>query len=258
MRFWAFEHRRRPCRKYVGARHGFTLIELLVSVTIISILAAVLIPAVMQSRSATRRTICQSNLRQWSLAVRMYADSHHGRLPFRGGGIKPVTTSRLNGSDDWFNALPVYVETAPYSELATKDKRPKPGDESVWMCPDAEPVPNHLLPTTSYDSRNFFAYGMNMALSTPFMGRPDHIDRIGELKTMVFMADGLGPFCSVIPHNDDFSTVARHIGNTVNIAFMDGRVESFAGDEVGCRIGDPQRPEIRWWPPNSTWPGPPK
>jgi prepilin-type processing-associated H-X9-DG protein len=225
---------------------------LLVSVSIVSILASVLLPAIMQTRAATRRTVCQSNLRQWALAVRLYADVHHGRLPYRGAGIQPIT--RLNAASDWINALPAYVESPPYIDLVTADTRPKPGHATIWMCPDAEPLQNP--PPKPYDERNYFAYGMNMALSTPYMGRPDNIDRIGELQAMVFMADGLGPYCSVFPHKNDYSPVARHVGNTVNIAFMDGRVESYAGDEVGCRIGDPQRPDIRWYPPNSTWPGP--
>jgi prepilin-type processing-associated H-X9-DG protein len=184
----------------------------------------------------------------------MYADAHHGRLPYRGQGIQPTT--RLNAPEDWINAIPSYAESPPYVDFVTADIRPKPGDPSIWMCPDAEPL--KAPPPKPYDERSFFAYGMNMALSTPYMGRPDNIDRIGELQTMVFMADALGPYCSVIPHKNDYTPVARHIGDTVNIAFMDGRVESYAGDEVGCHIGDPQRPDIRWYPPNSTWPGPPK
>jgi prepilin-type N-terminal cleavage/methylation domain-containing protein/prepilin-type processing-associated H-X9-DG protein len=240
--------------------HGFTLIELLVSVSIISILAAVLIPAIMQARSATRRTVCQNSLRQWALAVRMYADANHGRLPYRGQGVQPTT--RLDAPDDWINAIPTFAESPSYVELVSAKAQPKPGDATIWMCPDAEPLdpgdPLHRLPPKPFDEKTFFAYGMNMALSTPYMGRPDNINKIGELQTLVFMADGLGPYCSVIPHKNDYSPIARHIGNTVNIAFMDGRVEAYAGDEVGCRIGDTERPDIRWWPPHSKWPGPPE
>jgi prepilin-type N-terminal cleavage/methylation domain-containing protein/prepilin-type processing-associated H-X9-DG protein len=234
-------------------RSGFTLIELLVSVSMIGLLAGLLVPAIMQTRAATRRTVCQSNLRQWALAVRMYADTHHGRLPYRGQGIQP--TSQLASPDDWFNALPAYVESQPYIEFVRAGVQPKPGDASVWMCPDAEPL--NQIPLQPFDPKTFFAYSMNMALSTPYMGRQDHIDRIGELHTMVFMTDGIGKYCSAIPHKDDYTPIARHIGDTVNIAFMDGRVESFAGDDVGCRTGDPKRPDIVWFPPKCTWPGPP-
>src|SRR4029079_17846979 len=133
------------------------------------------------------------------------------------------------------------------------------------ICPDAISLdqlrPGELTATTAAqitDQSTFFAYGMNMALSTPYMGRPDSIDKVGPLQTVVFMADGLGPYCSVIPHKNDYTPIARHIGGTGNIAFLDGRVESYAGDDVGCRVGDPKRPDIVWYPPNSLWPGPPR
>src|SRR5262245_29133547 len=96
--------------------HGFTLIELMVTVSIVALLAAILLPAIMQSRAAARRTVCQSNQRQWTFAVRMYADVHQGRLPYRGQGIQPTT--RLDAMDDWFNAIPQFMENPPYVDLA--------------------------------------------------------------------------------------------------------------------------------------------
>ena len=241
---------------------GFTLVELLVSVSIVALLAAILLPAIMQARAATRRTVCLSNLRQWTLAVRMYTDTHHGRLPYRGQGVQPTT--RLDAMDDWINAIPQFAESPPYIDLVNAKKKPKADDASIWICPDAISLdqlrPDELNPTTlkQIDVTTFFAYGMNMALSTPYMGRRDSIDKVGPLQNMVFMADALGPYCSVIPHKNDYTPIARHIGGTVNIAFLDGRVESHAGEEVGCRVGDPKRPDIVWYPPNSLWPGPPK
>ncbi|HEX3599496.1 MAG TPA: DUF1559 domain-containing protein [Lacipirellulaceae bacterium] len=242
-------------------RSGFTLLELLVTVSIITMLIAILVPAIMQARAVSRRTVCQSNLKQWALAVQMYADARHGQLPYRGQGVQPTT--RLNAMDDWINALPHFAESSAYVDLVSAGKKPNAGDSSIWVCPDAvridESRAEDLYPAVAsqIDQTTFFSYGMNMALSTPYMGRPDRIDRIGPLQLMVFMTDSLGPSCSVFPHKYFYSPIARHIGNTVNIAFMDGRVEAYAGEEVGCRVGDPKRPDIVWYPPNCTWPGPP-
>ncbi len=59
---------------------GFTVIELLVAVTIMAILISLLMTAIQQSREVARRVACQSNLRQWALALQDYASAHHGYL----------------------------------------------------------------------------------------------------------------------------------------------------------------------------------
>ncbi len=235
-------------------RTGFTLIELLIVVSVIGLLIALVLPAVQLARATARRTVCQSNLRQWALAAQLYADTHQGRLPYRGQGIQPTT--RLDSKDDWFNALPASMDEDSYFDLTRIEVVPFVGHASVWTCPEA--VPLDPVPPKPFNPNAFFAYGMNMALSTPFMGRPDHIEKVGPKQTMVFMADGWGAYCSVIPHREPYSPIARHVGGTVNLAFLDGHVEAFPGEEVGCGIGDPERPDIRWFPPNTRWPGPPK
>jgi prepilin-type N-terminal cleavage/methylation domain-containing protein/prepilin-type processing-associated H-X9-DG protein len=65
------------------ARRGFTLIELLVVIAIIAILAAILFPVFARAREKARQSSCQSNLKQLSLGITMYAQDYDEKLCYR-------------------------------------------------------------------------------------------------------------------------------------------------------------------------------
>src|SRR5262245_56741725 len=62
-------------------RAAFTLVELLVVIAIIGVLVSLLLPAVQAARESSRRTKCQSNLRQWALAMHNFHDVNNN-LPY--------------------------------------------------------------------------------------------------------------------------------------------------------------------------------
>lgn len=60
---------------------GFTLLELLFVMAIISVLAALLLTAISRAKGKARRIVCQNNLHQINLGVRMYSDDSNDKAP---------------------------------------------------------------------------------------------------------------------------------------------------------------------------------
>lgn len=66
----------------MGRTRGFTLIELLVVIAIIAVLMGILMPGLQRVKEQARLTACRSNLRQYAVASRMYADDFDGEIPY--------------------------------------------------------------------------------------------------------------------------------------------------------------------------------
>lgn len=73
-----------------NGRRGFSLIDLLTSVAVVSVLIGLLLPTLAGVQEATRRTVCQSNLRQIGLGMAMYADDFRGALPYSRFSVEAV------------------------------------------------------------------------------------------------------------------------------------------------------------------------
>jgi prepilin-type N-terminal cleavage/methylation domain-containing protein len=215
---------------------AFTLIELLVVIAIIAILASLLFTALSRARDKVRTAQCINNLRQWGLTYRQYADDNDDYLPRRGQGVKPL--AQTDRPEDWFNALPPYLQLPSYQESYTNGQRLKPGAASVFVCPVAtDPGSNHFLP-----------YAMNMNLcpwgnsGTTVATKFGEVVRPGEV---VALADAFGAYSAAYPSRNSYSPMPRHNG-TVNLLFLTGTVRSLAGNYVGCYQGDPGRDDVRW------------
>lgn len=213
--------------------YAFTLIELLVTISIIAILAALLLPALAQSKSRARQTECAANLRQWGLAYRMYADDNNDFLPRRGQGVQVLAT--INRPEDWFNALPPFFGLSPFETMVTNSNKPAAHSKSVFICPVAE----------DSGAAYFLPYGMNMNLCPWNLPVQTKYSQVLQPDCVVAMADAPGPYASTFPSAHPYSPVARH-SSRINLLFLAGSVQSFAGDYVGCGVGDPHRSDVHW------------
>jgi prepilin-type N-terminal cleavage/methylation domain-containing protein/prepilin-type processing-associated H-X9-DG protein len=87
---------------------GFTLIELLVVVAVITILAALLLPALGRAKMQAQQTACLSNLRQVSTAGLMYLNDTSGGFPYNDNEL-PGYDPTLGAM--WSDSLTIYGAT---------------------------------------------------------------------------------------------------------------------------------------------------
>lgn len=113
---------------------AFTLIELLVVIAIIAILAAILLPVLESAEATAVRAQCASNLKQWGLAVNMYANENQNSFP-----DLDATTTLGQGARD-MSWMPYSFNTGFYPSYLYQNAVPAAGQErsknDVLFCPD--------------------------------------------------------------------------------------------------------------------------
>jgi prepilin-type N-terminal cleavage/methylation domain-containing protein len=124
-------------RKLAGAgqfRTGFTLIELLVVLSIMSLLMAILLPALGKVRQQARRALGVSNLRQITAAVDLFSCDNGERYP--------PSVAKIGFGDNWLwqepTVLTAYTKRTPSGHRSVSaylhDYLP---DADVLFCPNA-------------------------------------------------------------------------------------------------------------------------
>jgi prepilin-type N-terminal cleavage/methylation domain-containing protein/prepilin-type processing-associated H-X9-DG protein len=193
-------------------RKAFTLIELLIVISIIALLAAMLLPAYARVRASARRTTCQSNLHQLTLATRIYLQDYDGYFP-----VALIDTA----GQSWQDRLEPYLR-----------------NKQVLLCPDGVGT----LPLAGHYGANFAVFHSSPLVNDAGIQAPASVLMIvdagtyevearfynvaGQLVSTRYLP-GSGAWLAVYPSlptqfRGDY-VHGRHFGG-VDCAFVDGHV----------------------------------
>jgi prepilin-type N-terminal cleavage/methylation domain-containing protein/prepilin-type processing-associated H-X9-DG protein len=220
---------------------GFTLIELLVVIAIIAILAAMLLPVLSKAKAKAQTTTCLSSLRQWGLAMQIYAGDSTDYLPRDGTDYanasyssysstpgSPTGTPTQNSGTPydpyaWFNVLPPLVADqalvtyyAKFGAPTTKFPFPGNGVGKIWMCPSI------LLASADQDGTSFlsggafgfFCYAMDLDLKLKSSVLNGTTGNMVPYPTMPKLSSLQNPTAQVVLTENCFSPTLENFSNS--------------------------------------------
>jgi len=126
-------------------KRGFTLVELLVVITIISILIAMMVPAVMAARETSRRMTCLNHLFQIGVALSNYESAHNMLPPGSTDKQGPVHNVPQGYQMSWLAPLLPYIDESVVSRnidvsvgaYDAKNAKARAVRIAVFVCPSA-------------------------------------------------------------------------------------------------------------------------
>ncbi|MBN2713752.1 MAG: prepilin-type N-terminal cleavage/methylation domain-containing protein [Planctomycetes bacterium] len=222
--------------KYKRKDRAFTLVELLVVISIITILAALLLPALNKAIETARSTSCKSNLKQLHNALSLYADDNNGVFFYGGtvwGGHKYWPTFITGRQTQFWGAWAdgsKYLEHGavfgcPSTFYYNRDRNVFGKDKGgtaygISFCGD---IQWRKLHTMTSDNHNVYAYFYrfnNVMQPSRYILNSDSLSMWNDAKRMT----------ASVPNSTDNLYKSRihllHEGERANTSFFDGHVAS--------------------------------
>jgi prepilin-type processing-associated H-X9-DG protein/prepilin-type N-terminal cleavage/methylation domain-containing protein len=205
------------------AKRAFTLIELLVVISIISLLIALLLPALGKARQSAFAIKCGSNLRQIFVAETVYANDYHGYI-WPGSISSAVATNNLGWSSAdassgwltrWIKRANLYlgVQNPAWNNYSDATYCPAHENKSNWSSytmnwlTGAQASPEILMPvqgTLNGPAQNFLEFR--------------------KASQCFYLVDGGVNTGTIPPHITDPSQITMRHNGAANMLFVDGHV----------------------------------
>lgn len=171
-------------------RQGFTLIEVLVVISIISLLIAILLPALQSAREHGRTVVCLSNHRQLFQGIAMYTHESNGWWPVGAGrsgntAVSPhgPTWARVVAHQLSLRYIREQNEPTAYGAgLQPRDINATVRPNGIFQCP-SEDFPNAWdgKNATSYRWNCGYTYGMGISDSYTLSTSPNYPEQYGRV-----------------------------------------------------------------------------
>lgn len=246
---------------------GFTLVELLVTISIISILAALLLAAVAKAKLSAKRVRCVNNFKQTTLACFLYSSDNLDALPVNYDGVHPdwTVTNWVAGNmsqkaessdkalliDENRTLLARYLRTSfVFKCPADLYQQVRSLSMNARMNPvrDADP-PRWLAPAAEYAT--FRKLSDIEQSSSIFLMIDERADTINDAYFAVDLSN------TGLPYGNGDSTPfvmvdwpSSYHGGQGNISFGDGHVASKKWFEATTRVPNGQAEPVAFMPAN--------
>ena len=244
-----------PISQNVARGRGFTLVELLVVIAIISLLIAMLLPALAGARAEAYKVKCMSNLRQQGIGIYQYTLADPGEaFPWTAPhkAEYQIRIAEYLGGESFTT-----IASSAYSGRSTDSNyvsKMVPG----MFCPEPANGDNG----DNY-SRGNYSYNLLLTNGRPDLGvmREPYWSRRRTRATLnfdhskvVLVADGrlhttTDDWWNLMDQAISHTTYPRHHRGSVNMLFVDGHVESLKpGDRDDLYVLDGLNSSRGWWP----------
>ncbi len=198
-------------------RRAFTLVEILVVIGVLTLLAALIFPALAQARARGRQTVCSSNLHQLGQAIALYT-SDFERFP---RGLDPADKYTPQIWQNFPGGLQIMNETP----LLTEVMAPYVKEGRLWQC--AADTGFDICDTTglALDARPtcYAKFGMSYFYRTELMLREKAAEDLQFPTQTHVLADGSGAW-----HGEN-NILSRNL--RYNVLFADAHVKNLSNEQ---------------------------